>query len=84
MQHTLEMRRQGGQPRVDGMLEGFNDRYEAEVVARWGRDAFEASNQWWHRKSLHQQREWKTRSEALLARWRQIQEEGHHADSEAA
>lgn len=84
VQHTLEMRRQGGQPRIDVMLEGFNDRYEAEVVARWGRDAFEASNQWWHRKSLHQQREWKTRSEALLARWRQIQEEGHDADSEAA
>lgn len=84
VQHTLKMRRQGGQPRIDVMLEGFNDRYEAEVVARWGRDAFEASNQWWHRKSLHQQREWKTRSEALLARWRQIQEEGHDADSEAA
>lgn len=84
VQHTLAMRHQGRQPRMDVMLEGFNDRYEANDVARWGRDAFEASNQWWHRKSLHQQREWKARAEALLARWREIQEEGHDANSEAA
>lgn len=84
VKHTLAMRRQGREPRMDVMLEGFNDRYEAEVVERWGRDAFEASNQWWHRKSVQQQREWKARADALLARWREIQEEGHEVDSAAA
>lgn len=84
VKHTLSMRRQGRQPQMDVMLEGFNDRYEAEVVERWGRDAFEASNQWWHRKSVQQQRDWKVRADALLTRWREIQEDGHEADSATA
>jgi DNA-binding transcriptional MerR regulator len=84
VQHTLAMRREGREPQMDIMLEGFNDRYEAEVVERWGRDAFEASNQWWHGKSVRQQREWKARADALLARWRELQEEGQEPDSSAA
>lgn len=84
VQHTLAMRREGREPRMDVMLQGFNDGYEAEVVERWGRDAFEASNQWWHEKSVDQQREWKVGTEALLARWRELQEEGHEPDSTAA
>lgn len=84
VKHTLSMRRQGREPRMDVMLDGFNDRYEAEVVERWGRDAFEASNQWWHRKSVQQQRAWKARADALLARWREIQEEGHEVHSATA
>lgn len=84
VEHTLSMRRQGREPRMDVMLEGFNDRYEAEVVERWGRDAFDASNRWWHGKSAQQQKEWQARSEALLARWREIQEEGHEQGSAVA
>ncbi|MBN8423899.1 MerR family transcriptional regulator [Microbacterium esteraromaticum] len=84
VEHTVHMRREGREPRMDVMLEGFNDRYEQEVVERWGRDAFEASNQWWHEKSLRQQREWKARSEALLARWRELHEAGLATDSPAA
>lgn len=84
VEHTLSMRRQGREPRMDVMLEGFNDRYETEVVERWGRDAFDASNQWWHDKSLQQQKDWTARADALLARWREIQEEGHDVDSPVA
>ncbi|MBM7769598.1 MerR family transcriptional regulator [Glutamicibacter nicotianae] len=84
VEHALSMRRQGREPRMDVMLEGFNDRYEEEVVERWGRDAFDASNQWWHGKSVQQQKEWKTRADALLARWRVIQQEGHELDSTKA
>ncbi|MCV7532260.1 MerR family transcriptional regulator, partial [Micrococcus luteus] len=50
VEHTLAMRREGRQPRMDMMLEGFNDRYEAEVTEQWGRDVFEQSNRWWHAK----------------------------------
>ncbi|MTK03199.1 MerR family transcriptional regulator [Micromonospora sp. CP22] len=84
VEHTLEMRRQGREPRMDVMLDGFNDRYEAEVVERWGRDAFDASNRWWHRKSIRQQRDWKANTEALIARWRELHDEGHTPDSAAA
>lgn len=84
VEHTLSMRRQGREPRMDVMLEGFNDRYESEVVERWGREAFDVSNQWWHKKSVQQQKDWKARADALLARWREIQEEGHELDSTVA
>ena len=40
VEHTLVMRRAGRQPRVDMVLEGFNDRYEDEVAQRWGREVF--------------------------------------------
>lgn len=84
VEHTISMRRQGREPRMDVMLVGFNDRYEEEVVERWGRDAFDASNQWWHGKSVQQQKEWKARADALLNRWREIQQEGHELHSKIA
>lgn len=84
VQHTLTMRQEGREPQMDVMLQGFNDSYEAEVVERWGRDAFEASNQWWHGKSVREQRAWKAETEALLARWRELQEAGSAPDSTAA
>ncbi|MFJ3582797.1 MerR family transcriptional regulator [Streptomyces sp. NPDC090127] len=84
VEHTLAMRRQGRAPQMDVMLDGFNDRYEDEVVQRWGRAAFDASNRWWHGKSIRQQRDWKTNTERLLARWRELQEEGREPDSVAA
>ncbi|NKF33199.1 MerR family transcriptional regulator, partial [Pseudomonas sp. BGM005] len=45
---------------------------------------FDASNQWWHEKSLRAQREWKQRTEALVARWRELLEAGHDPDAPTA
>lgn len=84
VEHTVAMRREGREPQMDVMLQGFNDRYEAEVVERWGREAFDASNQWWHGKTVGQQQEWKAGAEALLRRWRELQEDGHEPESPAA
>ena len=84
VEHTLQMRREGREPRMDVMLEGFNDRYEAEVVRRWGREAFDASNRWWHAKSVAQQRDWKASAQALLTRWAEIHEAGHAPASPVA
>lgn len=69
VRHLLEARRNGWDPDPDVLLEGFNDRYEAEVVRRWGRDAYEAGNRWWHGKTLSQQQAWKHESEQLVADW---------------
>lgn len=84
VKHTLQMRREGREPRMDVMLEGFNDRYEAEVVRRWGREAFDASNRWWHAKSVEQQRDWQANAQALLTRWAEIHEAGHTPGSPVA
>lgn len=84
VEHTLAMRRDGREPRMDVMLEGFNDRYQDEVVARWGQEAFEASNTWWHSKSVAQQRRWKDRSELLLARWAELARDHVAPEDDAA
>lgn len=84
VEHTLEMRRAGREPRMDVMLDGFNDRFEDEVVRRWGREAFDASNQWWHGKSLSQQRAWQRRAEAVLRTWAALHEAGSQPESPAA
>lgn len=69
---------------MDVMLDGFNDRYEDEVVERWGRSAFRAANEWWHDKSLAQQRAWKADTDALVARWGAIHAAGETPDSAPA
>lgn len=88
VEHTVAMRREGRQPRMDMMLEGFNDLYEAEVIDRWGREVFEQSNQWWHAKSLGQQRRFQAEAEQLLARWGELYRSdatplGHQAQQHA-
>lgn len=76
VEHTLAMRREGRRPRMDMMLEGFNDRYEDEVTRRWGREVFEQSYRWWHAKSIEQQRQFQADAEQLLARWGCLHHEG--------
>lgn len=84
VEHTLQRRREGREPQLDVMLDGFNDAYEDEVVRRWGRDAFDASNRWWHAKSIAQQREWKRRAESLLTGWAELHSAGHGPEAPAA
>ncbi|WP_433258060.1 MerR family transcriptional regulator [Streptosporangium sp. CA-135522] len=69
VRHTLEAVLAGAEPCMDVMLEGFNDRYKDEVISRWGEHAFQVSNDWWHGKTLEQQRVWKQATEDLVAAW---------------
>ncbi|TDO86237.1 DNA-binding transcriptional MerR regulator [Enemella evansiae] len=82
VEHTLAMRRAGREPRMEVMLDGFNDRYEDEVVSRWGREAFDAADRWWHDKNIDQRRRWQREAEALLSHWGELCEAGHAVDSE--
>lgn len=84
VEHTLAMRREGRQPRMDMMLEGFNDRYEAEVTEQWGRDVFEQSNRWWHAKNLTQQRQFQADAEQLLTQWGGLHQSGVSPSSDQA
>ncbi|MEU9833431.1 MerR family transcriptional regulator [Streptosporangium sp. NPDC048047] len=67
--HTLEALRAGAEPQMDVMLAGFNDRHKDEVISRWGERVFRVSNDWWHGKTLDQQRAWKQAAEDLVAAW---------------
>ncbi|MEV6773711.1 MerR family transcriptional regulator [Nocardia sp. NPDC051030] len=67
--HTLESTRVGADPAMSILLEGFNDPYREEVISRWGEEAFEASNTWWHSKSLQEQLAWKRTTDQLVTDW---------------
>ncbi|MEU0513545.1 MULTISPECIES: MerR family transcriptional regulator [Amycolatopsis] len=84
VRHTLEALEAGAEPQMDVMLAGFNDHYEEEVVSRWGERAFRAANDWWHGKTLDQQRAWKRAAEDLVAAWVAAARSGIAATSEPA
>nr|WP_053616517.1 MerR family transcriptional regulator [Nocardiopsis sp. NRRL B-16309] len=84
VRHTLEALRSGAEPHMDVMLDGFNDRFEDEVVARWGEKAFRASHDWWHGKSLAEQRAWKREVDDLVAAWVDTHRSGAGPASERA
>ncbi|GAA2272408.1 TipAS antibiotic-recognition domain-containing protein [Nonomuraea roseoviolacea subsp. roseoviolacea] len=69
VRHTLEALEAGAEPQMDVMLAGFNDHYKDEVVSRWGERAFQVGNDWWHGKTLDEQRAWKRAAEDLVAAW---------------
>ncbi|MGK5642824.1 MerR family transcriptional regulator [Streptomyces sp. URMC 126] len=84
VRRTLDARRSGQDPTMDMMLEGFNDRYEDEVVARWGERAFRVSNDWWHGKDLRQKLAWKRDTDELVEAWATAWREGTSPLSERA
>lgn len=89
VRHTLDALLAGAEPQMDMLLAGFNDAYRDEVVARWGERAFQESNDWWHGKTLDQQRAWKRDAEDLVAAWvaaakAGVSPTGEHAQSLAA
>jgi DNA-binding transcriptional MerR regulator len=84
VRHTLEAVRSGAEPHVDVMLSGFNDPFEDDVVERWGEDAYRAANDWWHGKTVAQQRAWKEDQDALVAAWVDIRRAGVSPGSERA
>ncbi|MFJ3963231.1 MerR family transcriptional regulator [Streptomyces sp. NPDC090036] len=84
VRQTLEALQAGAEPPMDVMLAGFNDHYKDEVISRWGERAFRLSNDWWHGKSLDQQRAWKQNAEDLVAAWVAAMKAGVSATSEDA
>lgn len=67
--NTMQALARGSDPSMKMMLDGFNDRYRDEVVARWGEQAFRDSNAWWHGKTLCQRIAWKHETDDLIAAW---------------
>lgn len=84
VRHTLDALEAGAEPQMDVMLAGFNDHYRDEVVARWGERAFQVSNDWWHAKTLEEQRAWKRDADDLVAAWAAAAADGAAPTSERA
>ena len=81
---TLAALAGGEKVSVDEAFDGFNDAYEDEVVARWGRKAFEDSNRWWHGMTGAEQAAWKRSVEELCADWEAAWRSGETPCSERA
>ncbi|WP_049573048.1 MerR family transcriptional regulator [Nonomuraea sp. SBT364] len=84
VRHTLDALLAGAEPYMDVMLEGFNDRFKDDVIARWGERAFRVSHDWWHGKTMAQQRAWKQATEDLAAAWADAARTGVSPASELA
>ncbi|NUW46692.1 MerR family transcriptional regulator [Nonomuraea rhodomycinica] len=84
VRHTLEALEAGAEPQMDVMLAGFNDHYKDEVVSLWGERAYRLANDWWHGKTLDQQRAWKQAAEDLVAAWVAAAKAGISPTSERA
>lgn len=84
VRHTLDALLAGAEPQMDMMLAGFNDGYKDEVIARWGERAFQEGNDWWHGKTVDQQRAWKRAAEDLVAAWVAVVRAGVSPTSEQA
>ncbi|MFG6202160.1 MerR family transcriptional regulator [Nonomuraea sp. JJY05] len=84
VRHTLEALQAGAEPQMDVMLAGFNDHSKDEVISRWGERVFQLSNDWWHGKTLDQQRAWKQDTEDLVAAWAAAAKAGISPTSERA
>lgn len=84
VQHTIDARRTGSDPSMGMMLDGFNDPYRDEVVARWGERVFQESNDWWHGKTVREQIAWKRDTDALVGAWVEVWKDGASPDSERA
>lgn len=69
---------------MEMMLEGFNDRYQDEVVSRWGERAYQESNAWWHGKTVRQKISWKRETDELIAAWIAAREDGVSPTSQRA
>lgn len=81
---TIDAHSKGKTMSAKDSLQGFNDNYKDEVIARWGQDAFNESNQWWKNMSADRQHQFTADVESLNLEWVGAVESGIEPSSAAA
>ncbi|ALQ29756.1 MULTISPECIES: MerR family transcriptional regulator [Micrococcaceae] len=84
LRHSISALSKGETVNLDSAFEGFNEQYKEEVVARWGSEAYERSDQWWRSKSGAERADMMEQVKELNHAWVQAGEDGISADSDAA
>jgi DNA-binding transcriptional MerR regulator len=75
----------GGRLMAQDMFDGFDHtQYKEEVEARWGREAYAASDAWWRGLGAAGQKEWQALAAQLNADWRAAAASGEPHDGAAA
>jgi DNA-binding transcriptional MerR regulator len=71
VRQTLNKRRGGETPMAEEMFDGFDHtRHEAEVIERWGADAYARGDAWWRGLSADEREAFQRRAATLAADWR--------------
>ncbi|MFF3755158.1 MerR family transcriptional regulator [Streptomyces sp. NPDC002018] len=82
---TLHKTGTGEDLMAEEVLDGFDHtRYEQEVTARWGREAYRKGDRWWRSLSERERRDFQDRHEAIARDWARAKEAGLAAGSEEA
>lgn len=85
VQSTIRMLRGGEQLMAEKMFDGFDHtRYEGEVTARWGADAYARGDAWWRGLGADEKASWQAASAQLADEWVRVAESGVSPDSEGA
>ncbi|WP_328537965.1 MerR family transcriptional regulator [Streptomyces sp. NBC_00344] len=79
---TLRKTEEGAELMADEVFDGFDHtRYEEEVTRRWGRDAYERSDQWWRSLSEERKKGFQQQHEDIARDYGQALAAGREADS---
>ena len=82
---TLHKTEGGEQLMAEEVFDGFDHtQYREEVVARWGREAYERGDRWWRNLTDEQKREFQDRHERIAADYGTARSSGLAADSAQA
>ena len=85
VQHTLEAVKAGREIMAEKMFDGFDHtRYREEVEARWGKDAYAASDAWWRKLDAAGKGGWTQRASQLGQDWTAAAASGAAPDSPEA
>ncbi|MDM7832669.1 MerR family transcriptional regulator [Cellulomonas edaphi] len=85
VERTISSREQGGTIMAESMFDGFDHtRHEDEVIARWGRTAYDTSDAWWRGMSADERTRWKAQTAALAQEWADAAGAGHDPASDFA
>jgi DNA-binding transcriptional MerR regulator len=80
---TLHKTENGEELMAEEVFDGFDHtRYEEEVTARWGRDAYEKGDRWWRSLSAAQKQAFKDEQAGIAHDFGQAARSGLAADSE--
>lgn len=70
VEHTLEMLQKNEPLEAESMFEGFdNTQYREEVEQRWGKSAYDRSQQWWENMRQAEQKNWMEKTQQLSNDW---------------
>lgn len=85
VQRTIQTLKSGGELMAENMFEGWdNSQYKDEVIERWGREAWDASAQWWASKSPAEWQAYQEMATREIQEWIRLANSGIAPESDEA